>query len=58
VYWTHEDGELWPGMGLVKGRSEDNHTYEVYFKPVTGTTKEEKIYDKPEEDFLLFIFRN
>jgi hypothetical protein len=40
-------------MGLVKGRGEDNHTYEVYFKPFRGTTKREKIYDKPDKELAL-----
>jgi hypothetical protein len=43
-------------MGQVKGKGENNHTYEVYFKPFKGT--EEKIYNEPEEELALYTCAN
>ena len=31
VYWAHEDGEFWPGIGVVNGKGDENHTFKVTF---------------------------
>jgi len=33
VYWAHEDGELWPGVGQVTLCDKANHSFKVAFQP-------------------------
>ncbi len=43
VYWAHEDGEFWPGVGQVTGCDKSNHSFKVAFRDFhklrTGTKR-------------------
>ena len=56
VYWAHEDGELWPGVGVVLGKGDNNHTYKVTFLSFDRThsapppSADKDVYDSASEE--------